>query len=75
MLFHMTPDKYRLLVFGGISLPILGICAFTFLIGPKLIGERDAVHIGNTLGLWFIVYLVIVVAVVIAREIRVRKSK
>ena len=67
--------KYRSLVFGGILLPMLGICVFTFLIGPKLIGERQAAHIGSTLGFWFIVYLLVVVTVVVARELRAKKPK
>jgi hypothetical protein len=70
-----TSGKYRLLVFGGILLPMLGICVFTFLIGPSLIGERQAAHIGSTLGFWFIVYLVVVVGVVIAKKIRAKGSK
>jgi hypothetical protein len=45
------------------------------LIGPALIGERQAAEIGSTLGFWFVVYLVVVVAVVVAREVRANKQK
>jgi len=67
--------KYRLLVLGGILLPMVSICVFTFLIGPSLIGEREAVRIGSALGLWFIVYLLVLVAIVIAKEIRAKKRE
>jgi uncharacterized membrane protein len=67
--------KYRLLVIVGILLPMIGICVFTFLMGPTLIGERQAAKIGSTLGCWFLVYLLVVVASVIARELRGRKTK
>ena len=67
--------KYRLLVFVGILLPMVSVCLFTFLVGPSLIGEHEAVQIGNALRLWFIVYLLVVVAVVIAKEVRHRKTK
>ena len=77
---HTDPDmnvssKYRLVAFAGVLLPMVGICIFTFIIGPRLIGEREAAKLGSTLGLWFAIYLVIVVAVVIAREIRARRPK
>ena len=67
--------KYRLLVLGGILLPMAAICAFTFLIGPSLLGEAQAAHIGSTLGFWFIVYLFAVVIIVTAREIRAKRPK
>jgi len=44
---------------------MVAICIFTFVIGPRLIGEREAANLGSTLGFWFGVYLVLVVAVVI----------
>ena len=54
---------------------MIGICFFTFVIGPRLIGEREAAKLGSDLGFWFVVYLVLVVAVVIAREVRARRQK
>ena len=71
----ITSGKYRLLVFGGILLPMVAICVFTFLIGPSLVGEPKAAHIGSTLGLWFIVYLLAIVVIVIAREMRAKRPK
>ena len=68
-------NKFRWRVIGGAVVPLLGIGIFTFLIGPRLVGKQRAVHIGSTLGLWFIVYLMIVVAVVIAREIKAKRPK
>ena len=70
-----TSKKYRALVFVGVLLPMVIICAFTFLIGPALLGERQAAQIGSTLGFWFIVYLTVVVAVVVVREIRGNKPR
>ena len=68
-------NKYRLLALTGVLLPMVGICIFTFVIGPRLIGEREAAKLGSTLGFWFVIYLVLVVAVVIGREIRARRPK
>jgi hypothetical protein len=68
-------SKYRVFIFGGVLLPMSLICIFRFLIGPTLVGERQAAEIGSTLGFWFVVYLAVVVAIVVAREVRAKKQK
>lgn len=67
--------KYQPLIFLGVLLPMFVICIFRFLIGPSLIGERQAAEIGNTIGFWFVVYLAVVVAIVVAREVRANNHK
>lgn len=71
----IAPRKYRLLVFGGILLPMVAIYVLTFLIGPRLLGEPRAAHLGSRLGFGFLVYLLIVVVAVVIRELRTRKQK
>jgi hypothetical protein len=66
-------SKYRRLALFGVLVPMLGICVFVFLIGPRLVGDYKAARIGNTLGFWFIVYLIVVTALIVAGEIHARK--